>query len=560
MSRAKLSLLVWLLVAALAVDTSGASGCHAPSTWDGKKCTCPVGMVNCNGKCICDYGFWPVGAGCSKCDAQNNYAGKSCAGSATNIPDGYGWNGKFIIQNWTVNNCGAQLYWNGLWCNPIVYPVSCKPGYTWTGDVCVRIDAVGSPAGQYWNGKAFVAFVYPPVCEKNYNWESLTQGCVYKDAKVACPSNKYYFNGTFCTGLSSNIKCSYGYYFNGNTCVTYGSDRVPSCTNSTTWNGRTCTQGGNKNCSDQFLPDLSINACIVRGCKRTERFDPATKKCIALNAPIVITAPASNGQNVTITAGASALTPVVVSTAPPSVTPPTPVTTPSTVATPAATTTPTATSTAPSTAPSTPPSTTSPTPTLTTTNASITNTATTSNATSTTNDTQSSGSSGASTSITIGTTTVSGSAIISQGGSAVNNGNGGVVVAPGSNTYGVVGGVSGNGSPDFSTDPTGAINNALASSNTTISGIIGSTQTPSVPNVQNGQVQLPGAFGTTVIQNPSTLMAGSKINPGAAASGKVPLGQAKKGTPGPFNGTVFPGMNPKGKNQKNPTANCTTNC
>lgn len=134
----KIKSLVTLSILVLCLRTVAADRCRGPANWDGRRCICPNGMINLNGKCVCDYGYWPSGSECAKCDNNNQFNGQSCNGCATNIPDGYLWNGFTIIQNWAMNYCGADSYWNGFYCQPINNAISCQPGFFWKDGCCIR--------------------------------------------------------------------------------------------------------------------------------------------------------------------------------------------------------------------------------------------------------------------------------------------------------------------------------------------------------------------------------------------------------------------------------------
>jgi hypothetical protein len=79
--------------------------CPNVFNWNGKRCECPVNMVNLNGKCICDYGYWAQNNQCKKCDKNNKYIGKSCLGDKNNCQDGYVWSGTYCKSDWSLSYC-----------------------------------------------------------------------------------------------------------------------------------------------------------------------------------------------------------------------------------------------------------------------------------------------------------------------------------------------------------------------------------------------------------------------------------------------------------------------
>lgn len=214
-----------LVVVLIAILCTAADRCRGPANWDGRRCMCPTGMVNVNGKCICDYGYWSEGPGCVKCDNNNKYNGLSCNGGATNVPDGYIWNGFTIVQNWAVNNCGPDSYWNGFFCQPLTNVISCQPGFFWKDSCCIRLGRTSCSNTQYWDGRRCMPIVIPPICfNQNFFWDSSLNACVYRSLRqIQCPSNKYYFNGSMCVGVTSNPVCAPGFFFNGQTCIRFDS-------------------------------------------------------------------------------------------------------------------------------------------------------------------------------------------------------------------------------------------------------------------------------------------------------------------------------------------------
>jgi hypothetical protein len=149
--------MLYRLIAILSIVTLslaiGDQICLGGSAWDGAKCSCSLNMVNVNGKCFCDYGFWQVGVGCMRCDSNNNYYGQSCQGNSTSCPSGQSWNGNVCALNWRVDNCGQGLYWNGLFCQRITSAAfTCQPGFSWNGQACIIISVPKCVPGNYFDG------------------------------------------------------------------------------------------------------------------------------------------------------------------------------------------------------------------------------------------------------------------------------------------------------------------------------------------------------------------------------------------------------------------------
>lgn len=154
----KLALFAVFLVAFVAWGRpSGASlYCIRGSNWNGNKCACEQGLVNLNGKCVCDYGYQLVGSGCQKCATDGN--SQICQGSASSCPSGFAWNGYLCTFNWKISNCGPAGYWNGVACSKWTSPIICDAGFSWTGQACSVATAFTCTAGLYWNGKQCTVF------------------------------------------------------------------------------------------------------------------------------------------------------------------------------------------------------------------------------------------------------------------------------------------------------------------------------------------------------------------------------------------------------------------
>lgn len=166
------------------------------SQWNGRICYCSVGMVQLNGKCVCDYGYYNSNGSCFQCSSSNTYNGLSCSGSSFGCQTGYALDNTSNCRlNWNVDNCQAGSFWNGASCEVRTSRSTCKAGFVSNGVVCASQFANVCGQGNYYNGVSCVAFTNPPVCMTNYRWDSLTSSCVYGVKTNASCANSSYWDG-----------------------------------------------------------------------------------------------------------------------------------------------------------------------------------------------------------------------------------------------------------------------------------------------------------------------------------------------------------------------------
>lgn len=279
----KLAILLLLVLVATSRKPGSPASCRGDSVWDGNRCTCGPNQINLNGKCVCDYTYWPNGKTCEKCDASNQWNGKPCAGTQSSCPDGCKWNGNTCAFDWTINNCGDGQYFNGKYCMEIATPVLCLGGYSWNQAACVpRLRTAKRCADTaFWDGKQCSAFTNPPVCGDG-GWDSYTGSCIATVVTVpSCDSGKFW-NGQLCTNSIYYPVCPRGCYWNSKSCIairdTHGDI---SCLADTYWNGDACVPKTNSAiCKPASHWDDESDSCVSWGCKTGQLYDGLKKGCV----------------------------------------------------------------------------------------------------------------------------------------------------------------------------------------------------------------------------------------------------------------------------------------